>query len=120
MKGEAGSIDVTADSFRVTGSFARLGRLRQSVAPRLPGAGSGGSRPPPTKKAASVGEVAGQFVFEPQFLFLEAMEKVFVRVGSMLFLVDQGVKSGMLRFDFLGNCLVHWCVPFRLNVTTLQ
>jgi hypothetical protein len=34
-------------------------------------------------------------------------------VGSMLFLLDEGVKSGMLRFEFLGHCLVHWCSSFR-------
>jgi hypothetical protein len=55
-----------------------------------------GAYPPHMKKAASVGEVAGHFVFKSEFLFLEAVEKVFVGVGSVLFLVDQGVKSGML------------------------
>jgi hypothetical protein len=58
-------------------------------------------------------EVAGHFVLESQFLFLEAVEKVFVRVGSMLFFLDEGVKSGMLGFDFLGDCLVHWCRSFQ-------
>ena len=58
-------------------------------------------------------EVAGHFILESQFLFLEAVEKVFVRVGSVLFLVDQGVKSGMLRFEFLGHCLVHRCRSFQ-------
>ena len=42
-------------------------------------------------------EVAGHFVFQSQLLFLQAVEKVFVRVGSMLFFLDQCVKSGMLR-----------------------
>ena len=65
-------------------------------------------------------EVAGHFVLESQFLFLEAVEKVFVRVGSMLFLLNEGVKSGMLGFEFLGHCLVHWCGSFRLSVTTQQ
>jgi len=41
------------------------------------------------------------------------VEKVFVRVGSMLFFLDEGVKSGMLRFEFLGNSLVHWCRSFQ-------
>ena len=48
-----------------------------------------------------------------KFFFLEAVEKVFVGVGSMLFLFDQGVKSGMLGFQFLDNCLVHWCRSFQ-------
>jgi hypothetical protein len=59
-----------------------------------------------------VGEVAGQFVLESQFLFLEAVEKVFVGVASMLFFLDEGVKSGMLRFQFLDSCRVHWRVSF--------
>jgi hypothetical protein len=59
-----------------------------------------------------VGEVAGQFVLESQFLFLEAVEQVFVGVGSVLFFVDQSVKSGMLRFQFLDICRVHWRVSF--------
>ena len=58
-------------------------------------------------------EVAGHFVFKSELLFLETVEKVFVRVGSMLFLLDEGVKSGMLRFEFLGHSLVHWCSSFR-------
>jgi hypothetical protein len=40
--------------------------------------------------------VAGQLVLQSQFLFLEAVEKVFVRVGSVLFFLNEGVKSGML------------------------
>jgi hypothetical protein len=44
---------------------------------------------PRTKKAAAVSEVASQFVHDAELFFLEAVEKVFVRVGSMLFLVDQ-------------------------------
>jgi hypothetical protein len=59
-----------------------------------------------------VGEVAGQFVLKSQFLFLEAVEEVFVGVASMLFFLDQGVKSGMLRFQFLDSCRVHWRVSF--------
>src|SRR5438477_11940036 len=59
--------------------------------------------------------MAGQHVFKLELLFLEAVEKVFVRVGSMLFLLDEGVKSGMLRFEFLGHCLVHWCRSFQVR-----
>ena len=58
-------------------------------------------------------QVAGPLVLKSEFLFLEAVEKVFVRVRSMLFFLDEGVKSGMLRFEFLGHCLVHWCGSFR-------
>jgi hypothetical protein len=65
------------------------------------------------KKAASVGEVAGHFVLEPEFLFLEAVEKVFVGMGSVLFFLDQGVKSLVLRLEFLDHCLVHWRRSFQ-------
>ncbi len=44
-----------------------------------------------------MGEVACQFVLHPELLFLEAVEKVFVGVSSMLFFVDQRVERGMLR-----------------------
>ena len=65
------------------------------------------------KKAASVREVAGQFVLQSQFLFLETVEKVFVRVDSVLFFLDEGVKSGMLRFESLSHSLVHWWRSFQ-------
>ena len=67
-----------------------------------------------------VGEMAGELVLQLQLLFLEALEKVFVGVGSMLFFLDEGVKSGMLRFQFLDNCLVHRCLSFPQSVTTGQ
>jgi hypothetical protein len=70
---------------------------------------------PRTKKAASVSEVAGQFVFKSQLFFLEAVEKVFVGVGSVLFFLDESVKSLVLGFEFLGNCLVHWCRSFHVR-----
>ena len=63
-------------------------------------------------------EVAGQFVLQSQLLFLKAVEKVFVGVGSMLFLFDESVKRGMLRLEFLDHCLVHWCRSFQASVTT--
>ena len=63
-------------------------------------------------------EVAGHFVFQSELLFLEAVEKVFVGVGSVLFLFDQGMKRGMLRLEFLDHCLVHWCRSFQASVTT--
>ena len=58
-------------------------------------------------------EVAGHHVFKSELFFLEAVEKVFVGVGSMLFFLDEGMKSLMLRLEFLDNCLVHWCGSFR-------
>ena len=63
-------------------------------------------------------EVAGQFVLQSQLLFLKAVEKVFVGVGSMLFLFDQSVKRGVLRFELLDHCLVHWRSSFQASVTT--
>ena len=36
--------------------------------------------------------VAGQLILEPELFLLELMEKIFVRVRSMLFLVDERVK----------------------------
>ena len=57
-------------------------------------------------------EVAGQFVLDFELFFLEAVEKVFVGVGPMLFLVDQRVERGVLRFQSLGHSLVHWCLSF--------
>jgi hypothetical protein len=38
----------------------------------------------------------GQLILESQLFLLEAVEKVVVGVGSMLFFLDQGMKSGML------------------------
>jgi hypothetical protein len=60
-----------------------------------------------------MGEVPGQLVLQSQFLFLQSVEKVFVGMGSVLFFLDQGVKSLMLRLQFLDHCLVHWCSSFR-------
>jgi hypothetical protein len=34
-------------------------------------------------------------------------------VGSVLFFLDQGVKSGMLRLQFLHHYLVHWRLSFQ-------
>jgi hypothetical protein len=61
-----------------------------------------------------VGEVPGQLVLQSQFFFLQPMEKVFVGMRSMFFLFDEGVERCVLRFQFLGYCLVHWCHSFRL------
>ena len=58
-------------------------------------------------------DVAGELVLQSQFLFLEAVEKVFVGMGPVLFLFDESVQRGMLRFQFLDHCLVHWCHSFR-------
>ena len=65
------------------------------------------------KRPPLMREVASHFVFKFEFLFLETVEKVFVRVGSVLFLLDEGVKSGMLRFESLGHCLIHWWRSFQ-------
>lgn len=63
-------------------------------------------------------DVASHFVLEPELFFLEAVEKVFVGVGSVLFLFDQGMKRCMLRLEFLDHCLVHRCRSFQASVTT--
>jgi hypothetical protein len=86
---------------------APLQRLRLEVAPGRRVVVQG------KKIAGLVGQVPGQLVLQSQFLFLEAVEKVFVRVGSMLFFLNEGVKSGMLGFEFLGHCLVHWRRSFQ-------
>ena len=62
-------------------------------------------------------EVARHDILKSKLLFLEAVEKVFVGVGSVLFLFDQGMKRCMLRLDFLDHCLVHWCRSFQASVT---
>jgi hypothetical protein len=54
-----------------------------------------------------MGDVAGEFVLQSQFLFLQAVEKVFVRVRAVLFFLDQSMQRGVLGFEFLGHCLVH-------------
>ena len=60
-----------------------------------------------------MGDVAGELVLEPQFLFFQAVEKVFVGMGAVLFFFDQGVQRGVLGFQFLGHSLVHRCHSFR-------
>jgi len=57
--------------------------------------------------------MAGHFVLKPEFLFLESVEKVFVRVAAMLFFFDQSMQRGVLGFQFLGNSLVHRSISFR-------
>jgi hypothetical protein len=63
-------------------------------------------------------DVAGEFVFQSQFFFLQAVEKVFVGVGAVLFLLDQRMKSLVLGLEFLDDCLVHRCHSFQHNVVT--
>lgn len=60
-----------------------------------------------------MGEVAGQLVLYSKLFFLQAVEKVFVGMRSMRFLVDQRVERGTLRFESLDHCLVHWCLSFQ-------
>ena len=67
---------------------------------------------PAALRCRLVREVAGHRVLEPQFLFLKAVEKVFVWVRPMLFLVDQRVKRGVLGFQSLDLSLVHRCHSF--------
>jgi hypothetical protein len=62
-------------------------------------------------------EVAGQLVLQSQLFLLETVEKVFVGMGPVLFLVDQRVKSLKLRLQFLDHCLVHRCHSYRQLVT---
>jgi hypothetical protein len=54
------------------------------------------------QKGWLVGEVACQFVLDSELFFLEAVEKVFIRVTPMLFFVDQRVERRVLRFESLG------------------
>ena len=57
--------------------------------------------------------VAGQLVLQFQLFFLQAVEKIFIRVGSMLFLFDESMERRMLRLDFLDRNLFHRCHSFR-------
>jgi hypothetical protein len=66
-------------------------------------------------------EVAGEFVLEAELLFLQLVEKVFVGMSSVLFFLNQGVKSRMLRLEFLHHRIRHWCRPFcKASVTIAQ
>ena len=49
-----------------------------------------------THKKELVGEVTRQLVIDLQFLFFQPVKQVFVRVGSMLFLIDHGMECSML------------------------
>ena len=51
--------------------------------------------------------------YTPSYTTGEAVEKVFVGVGPVLFFLDQSVKSGMLGLQFLGHSLVHWRRSFQ-------
>ena len=64
-------------------------------------------------------DVAGELVLQSQFLFLQAVEKVFVGVGPVLFFFDESVEGGVLRLERLHRCLVHWCRSFRQAVVTI-
>lgn len=63
--------------------------------------------------------MAGKFVLEPQFLFLEAVEKVFVGVAAVLFFFDHRVERRVFGLQFLDYALIHRCGSFHweLNVT---
>ena len=58
-------------------------------------------------------DVAGELVLQSQFFFFQSVEKVFVGMGPVLFLFDESVQRGMLRFQFLDRYLVHGCHSFR-------
>src|SRR5438270_14040103 len=60
-----------------------------------------------------VRHVPRELILQSELFFLEAVEKVFVGVGSMLFFIDECVKSLVLRFKFLDHCLVHWWRSFQ-------
>jgi hypothetical protein len=59
--------------------------------------------------------MAGEFVLEPQFFFLQSVEKVFVGVGPMLFFFDKSVKRRVFGLQFLDLCLIHLCQAYRLT-----
>ena len=50
---------------------------------------------------------AEHFILEAELFFLELVKKDVVGVGSLLFLVDPRLKSGMLLFESLDVCLFH-------------
>ena len=64
------------------------------------------------RRGRLVGEVAGELVLEPQFFFLQTVEKVFVGVRPVLFLIDQRMERGVLGLESLDLCLVHRCHSF--------
>ena len=48
------------------------------------------------QKKELVGEVTRQLVLDLQLLFFQPVKQIFIRVGSMLFLIDHGVERSML------------------------
>jgi hypothetical protein len=73
---------------------------------------------PPERRGMEVGarlmrHVARKLVLQSQFFFFQAVEKVFVGVGAVLFFVDESVKRGMLRLECLDYCPVHWRRSFQ-------
>ncbi len=65
-------------------------------------------------------DVRGELVLQSQFLFLQAVEKVFVGVGAVLFFLDQRVKSLVLGLQFLNHNLVHRRHSFQHSVVTTE
>ena len=59
--------------------------------------------------------MAGEFILQSKLFFLQSVEKVFVRVSAVLFLVDEGMERRVLGLQFLDLCLVHRCQSFRLS-----
>ena len=52
-------------------------------------------------------------ILQPKLFFFQPRQKVHVRMRSVLFLVDNCVKSGMFRCKSLGMSLVHRSISFR-------
>ena len=57
--------------------------------------------------------MAGNCVFQRQFLFLEPVKQGVVGVGAMLFKIDLGMERRMLGCEGLDVCLVHRSISFR-------
>jgi len=57
--------------------------------------------------------MAGNCVFERQFLFLEPVKQGVVGVGAMLFKIDLGMERRMFGCEGLDVCLVHRSISFR-------
>jgi hypothetical protein len=61
----------------------------------------------------SMGLMADHRVFQSELFLLQTRQQIFVGVGSVLFRVDLGVKSGMLGCDRLDVSFVHRSISFR-------
>jgi hypothetical protein len=57
--------------------------------------------------------VTDQRVLQSKLFFLQSRQQIFVRVRAVLFIVDLGMKSGMLRCESLHMGFVHRSISFR-------